>query len=104
MLPTHHRLLRHVKKRGPRMLDMDDRCWKWTGARDRKGYGRFKFLGRNARAHRVSYELFVGPIPVGDTIHHICRNPSCVKPSHLMPMSLVENTIDGNRHRDDIPI
>jgi hypothetical protein len=99
------RLMRRVRKRGPRMLDMEDRCWVWTGSRDRKGYGRFKFQRRNARAHRVSYLLFIGSIPSGDTIHHICRNPSCVRPSHLMPMSLVENTIDGNRRRgDDIPI
>jgi hypothetical protein len=34
-------------------------------------------------AHRASYEMFVGPIPDGLEIDHLCFTLSCVKPEHL---------------------
>jgi len=52
----------------------DDGCWEWTGARDRKGYGRFRVGRRMHPAHRVAYELFKGPIPEGLTVDHTCQN------------------------------
>jgi hypothetical protein len=55
-------------------------CWLWTGGDDHSGYGHFYFLGRNRKAHRVSYEMFVGPIPDGLQVDHLCRNRACVNP------------------------
>lgn len=67
-------------------------CWNWKGAADQKGYGRFGIKqGLIVLAHRFSYELLVGPIPVGLTLDHLCRNPSCVNPAHLEPVTLSEN-------------
>jgi hypothetical protein len=40
-------------------------CWKWLGSCSWSGYGRFSSGGKADMAHRVSYELFVGPIPAG---------------------------------------
>lgn len=60
-------------------------CWTWTGETTR-GYGRFWIGKRRIGAHRVAWELERGPIPVGYTIDHLCRNPSCVRVDHLEPV------------------
>jgi len=62
-------------------------CWIWTAHRDAKGYGSFE----SRRAHRVAYEMMVGPIPDGLQIDHLCRVTSCVNPKHLEPVTLAEN-------------
>lgn len=59
-------------------------CWIWLRALDKNGYGvtSSKTLGAR-RAHRVSYEHFVGAIAKGLVIDHLCRVRSCINPSHL---------------------
>lgn len=77
----------------------EDGCWLWQGHRTTDGYGQLRVGGRgtsNAMAHRISYELFVGPIPDGHHIDHLCRVPSCVNPSHLEPVTPQENTLRGH--------
>lgn len=74
--------------------DPDSGCWVWTGYRDKNGYGKI-WMGhpdRSFMAHRVMYELIVGPIPTGLQIDHLCRNTSCVNPSHLEPVTAAVNT------------
>lgn len=66
-------------------------CWNWTGYRNWGGYGLFWDGVRKVSSHRWSYETFVGPIPDGMTIDHICRNTSCVNPDHLRVMSAYDN-------------
>jgi hypothetical protein len=86
-------------QRFARKLKQHGECWLWTGHKDRKGYGQFKFQGVAKWAHRWSYATFIAPIPAGETINHKCANPSCVNPEHLHPMSRSENTAEGNRRR-----
>ena len=69
-------------------------CWVWQGATPR-GYGRISVEGRVVQAHRYSYELFVGPIPAGMTIDHLCRVHGCVNPKHLEPVTFRENVLRG---------
>lgn len=71
----------------------DDGCWEWVGARDKLGYGSFGVGGggKSTQAHRWSYEHFVGLIPEGMTIDHLCFFPSCVNPEHLQVLSRSEN-------------
>jgi len=71
-----------------------DECWEWIGATS-GGYGGLKVDGRMAKAHRLVYELLVGPIPDGLELDHLCRNTSCVKPSHLEPVTHAENVRRG---------
>lgn len=67
-------------------------CWIWTGAMYRKGYGAFMYRkGVVNMAHRWSYEHFVGPIPEGLHIDHLCRVRCCVNPAHLEPVTHFEN-------------
>lgn len=76
-----------------------DGCWEWCGYRDRKGYGRLSRsidgCKRNFKAHRFAYELLIGPIPDGLPLDHLCRNPACVKPDHLEPVTPRENWMRG---------
>ena len=60
-----------------------DECREWLGARTDGGYGNFAIWPRNIGAHRMAYELSVGPIPAGLQIDHLCRNRGCVNPAHL---------------------
>jgi hypothetical protein len=73
-------------------------CWIWTGTKG-NGYGYFWDGRRNAQAHRFSYEMHVGPIPAGLTLDHLCRNPSCVNPAHLEPVTLAVNLARSDRSR-----
>jgi HNH endonuclease len=75
----------------------DDGCWAWLGAFDAYGYSRYYRLSdRHPTAgHRVAYELAVGPIPVGLTIDHLCRNTGCVNPAHMEPVTCRENVLRG---------
>lgn len=74
---------------------MRESCWPWEGAKNAKGYGRVYVAGRRWYAHRMTYTAFVGPIPVGLELDHLCRNPSCVNPDHLEPVTHAENGARG---------
>lgn len=80
-----------------RILICGTGCWEWQGPRDEKGYGK-TFFGsridgsrRCLRVHRVAYEEWVGPIPDGLTIDHLCENKACCNPDHLETVTNAEN-------------
>lgn len=68
-----------------------DGCWLWGAFIDKAGYGRIGSGSDVLYAHRVSYEIHVGPIPGGVEIDHKCRNRSCVNPEHLQAVSRKRN-------------
>lgn len=81
---TFHKKFGHVRPRW--------QCWIWAGRLDPQGYGRHSW----DLAHRVAYERFMGPIPDGLTLDHLCRTPACVNPWHLEPVTLRENLLRGD--------
>lgn len=71
-------------------------CWLWTGPKDRpNGYGLYGGGGRGtSRVHRLSYELFVGPIPDGLLVCHKCDVCPCFNPDHLFLGTYRDNMRD----------
>lgn len=82
-----------VDRRGP------DDCWPWLGHTDPQGYARLRDdrgrAGEVLYAHRVAWELAVGPIPAGLTIDHVvergCTRRDCTNPAHLEPVRIGDN-------------
>src|SRR5207244_2053676 len=68
-------------------------CWRWTGATDSSGYGLLRVEGKLVKAHRFSFEQFVGPIPSDRQLDHLCRVPACVNPGHVDVVTSRENSI-----------
>jgi len=81
-------------------MDKKRDCWEWTGSISQHGYGRLTISNNGHKktrsAHRVSYETFVGEIPDGLTIDHLCRNRKCINPNHLEAVTIKENVSRGN--------
>jgi 5-methylcytosine-specific restriction endonuclease McrA len=92
-----------VERRGP------GECWLWTGLKTKGGYGIYWPKGGNTgeskdgvqrtTAHRIAYELLIGPIPEGLTLDHVedrCSSRLCCNPAHLEPVTRGENNLRGN--------
>lgn len=83
--------LEPIENRFWRFVEKTDDCWNWTGCLFPRGYGCFSIGSQTVSAHRVSYELANGPIPMGLTIDHLCRNKRCVNLDHLEAVTLLVN-------------
>jgi hypothetical protein len=97
----------HGGRREPRtvvtadMWQKEDRgyitpCWICTAVKPLKtGYCTLAIEGRRQLAHRVVYRQFMGEIPAGLELDHLCRQPACVRPDHLEAVTHAENIRRG---------
>ena len=81
-----------------RMDKSESGCWLWNGPISREGYGHIKSKNPITRkvthgAHRIAYQVFIGEIPVGKVIDHLCRVRNCINPEHLEAVSGRENVM-----------
>lgn len=105
-----------IRSIADRILDSvvvdEEGCWLWRKKINRGGYGQIKTQNSRRSAHRVSYEEFVGPIPAGLVVDHLChlgdgsciggqtcRHRRCVNPQHLQVVTQGENIRRGLRGR-----
>lgn len=80
-------LLTHARPEGD--------CLIWTLAVNDRGYGVVRRGGRQHKAHRLIYELAVGPIPDGLVPDHTCRRRACVNWRHIELVTVTENNLRG---------
>lgn len=78
------------------VYDPDTGCVTWIGALNSKGYAHFWHHGRTHNAYRWLWERFVGPIPEGMELDHLCRNRACVNIEHLEVVDHRENVLRGD--------
>lgn len=104
---------KHPPKGGPTREELifskferTDGCWMWTGASHNQGYGQF---GKpSVLAHRLVYEMLIGPLADDTTLDHLCHpidgscpggracpHRRCVNPAHLEPVTLATNVLRG---------
>ena len=87
-------------------INKTDGCWVWPGAKTTNGYGiitQYQSGGgyKGFTVHRVMYEHYVGPVPAGFDLDHLCRTRACCRPSHLEPVTRQENVRRGAKYRPD---
>jgi len=84
-------------------------CWLWEGRANKDNYGIMRARGASSSlAHRLAYEILVGPIPDGMTLDHMCHRAErcpggktcphrlCCNPAHLKIAAVGPNALRGN--------
>lgn len=93
-LTAEERLLHYLPNRS------EGECWLWNGSTNGRGYGVMNIGKVQYRAHRLAYEVWVGPIPDGLTLDHVkawgCTSSLCCNPAHLEPVTAGENSLRGD--------
>lgn len=99
--PIEDRFREKVSKGAP------EECWPWTGATNEHGYGLIRTAGKRGRllkAHRLALQL-TGVDIDGTVVRHICDNPPCCNPAHLITGSQADNIRDmHDRGRGNIGV
>jgi hypothetical protein len=81
-----------IKKR---VFCNENGCWEWQGAKHKQGYGNVRYSGKTWLAHRLSWKIFNGEIPVNAKVCHKCDVMSCCNPNHLFLGTQKDNVDDA---------
>lgn len=92
--PAEERFWNFVNKDGPIVREYLGKCWLWIGGIDSGWYGAFRFNDTKDHAHRVSWILHKGPIPIGLQVLHKCDISACINPEHLFLGTAEDNMRD----------
>lgn len=89
---------------GPVHPRLGTRCWLWTGATARFGYGTVRIDKINHPTHRVAWQIATGEaVPDGLFVLHECDLPACIRFHHLKlgdaKMNLTDAYVRGRRPR-----
>ncbi len=84
-------------------VNRSSNCWEWQGKKNASGHGRVWWKGKNWIVHRLLFESVFGSLPYMTDVHHLCENPACLNPSHLVPLSrthhlTVTRVFNGSRN------
>ena len=90
------RLIKEAQEKVRSVVGDPESCWLWPKYLKPNGYGFLRVAGKNKYVHRISYEMFVGPIPEDMTIDHLCKVRHCVNPAHMEVVTRGENALRGD--------
>lgn len=72
-------------------------CWLWRLSHNDAGYGStYLFPHVGTGVHRVAWHLAGYPLALGMELDHLCRNPGCLRVTHLEQVTKLENMLRGN--------
>lgn len=100
------KLLDLGKKLEKKIIIKKDGCWIWQGAifkgnKYKGDYGQIRIGRRSSskllKAHKICYEYYIGPVPTGFELDHLCHNTLCVNPKHL---EAVTHKVNCQRRKD----
>ncbi len=86
----------HYPPRPGHVVDPVSGCWNYMGHLTPEGRaGGMLRGGRYVSAYVESYERLRGPVADGLVLDHVCRNPRCVNPDHMEPVTQADNARRG---------
>ena len=74
---------KNAPSKDPYIVDEKTGCWNGKWVNRRTGYATIWDGKNHVSLHKYMYEKFIGKVPTGFEIDHLCRNAKCCNPEHL---------------------
>lgn len=83
-----------IEKIKSRVVIDDNGCWVWNRSCNSAGYGQLTENKTYWQAHRYSYAC-TNTLKPTDIVRHLCHNPKCCNPEHLVVGTHKDNWHDS---------